>query len=75
MNPALGKTHITDDMGNDVIPSSPQDDEYAALCAVAEAAEQQHRAHCLLPTPNCPLCSALAALDSVEQRLCAAQRN
>jgi hypothetical protein len=59
--------HITDDMGNDVV--NPRvDKEYEALCAVADAAEQEHRAHCLLLTSNCPLCRALAKLDSVRQQ-------
>ena len=51
--------HITDDMGNDVVTPTWVDKEYESLCAVAEAAEQEHRAHCLLLTSNCPLCQAL----------------
>jgi hypothetical protein len=34
---------------------------------VAEAADEEHRAHCLLLTSNCPLCKALAELDKVRQ--------
>jgi hypothetical protein len=67
MKTAIGRTHITDDMGNDVVTASQADEEYAALCAVAEAAEQEHRAHCLLLTNGCPLCQALAELDEVRQ--------
>ena len=59
--------HITDDMGNDVVTPSLLDNEYDILCAVAEAAEQDHRAHCLLLTINCPICKALAELDMVRQ--------
>ena len=58
--------HITDDMGNDVV-NPLMDKEYEALCAVADAAEEGHRAHCLLLTSNCPLCQALAELDKVRQ--------
>ena len=58
-------THITDDMGNDVLKPLALDHEYECLCAVAEAAEETHRAHCLLPTVNCPLCKALAELDEI----------
>jgi hypothetical protein len=54
-------------MGNDVVPSSRIEDEYAALCAVAEAADEEHRTHCLLLTSTCPLCHALAALDEIRQ--------
>ncbi len=63
-----GRIHITDDLGNDVVAPSELDEEYAALCAVAEAADQQHRDHCLLLTANCPLCRALAQLDLVRRR-------
>ena len=59
--------HITDDMGNDVVTPAGLDAEYEALCAVADAADEQHRAHCLLLTANCPICRALAALDVVRQ--------
>lgn len=70
MKTAIGRTHVTDDMGNDVVTPSQFDVEYAALNAVAEAAEAEHRAHCLLLTNNCPICHALAELDEVrsEQR-------
>jgi len=68
MNTIQGRTHITDDLGNDVVTPSQLDVEYDALCAVADAAEEQHRAHCLLLTVNCPLCKALAALDSVREQ-------
>jgi hypothetical protein len=61
--------HITDDMGNDVVPTSKFNLEYEALCAVAEAAEEQHRSHCLLLTADCPICRALAHLDAVELEL------
>jgi hypothetical protein len=60
-------THITDDMGNDVLKPLSLDHEYEALCAVADAADQEHRAHCLLLTSNCPICKALATLDEVRQ--------
>lgn len=63
-----GRKHITDDLGNDVITPSELDQEYAVLCAVAEAADEEHRAHCLLLTANCPICKALAELDVVRQR-------
>jgi hypothetical protein len=56
-------SHVTDDLGNDVLTPSQLNEEYAALCAVAEAADQDHRAHCLLPTINCAICKALADLD------------
>jgi hypothetical protein len=59
------QTHITDDQGNDVVAPSLLDNEYEALNAVAKAADEEHRAHCLLLTSNCPICRALAALDSV----------
>lgn len=60
-------THITDDMGNDVVTPLRLDQEYDALCAVAEAADQDHRANCRLLTKNCPICKALAELDVVRQ--------
>lgn len=66
--------HITDDMGNDVV-NPLVEKEYEALCAVADAAEEQHRAHCLLLTSNCPLCKALANLDRVRQHQAQAQHN
>ena len=62
-----GRTHITDDLGNDVVTPSPVDAEYDALCAVADAADLEHRAHCLLLSESCPLCHALAELDQVRQ--------
>ena len=68
-------SHITDDMGNDVVTPLHLDEEYDALCAVAEAAEEGHRAHCLLLTKNCPLCKALAELDFVRQGHRAHNRN
>jgi hypothetical protein len=58
-------THITDDMGNDLLKPIQLDHEYEALCAVADAAEEAHRAHCLLLTSNCPICKALAELDAI----------
>lgn len=58
-------THITDDMGNDVVTPFQLDKEYDALCAVAEAADHDHRANCRLLTMNCPICQALADLDVV----------
>ena len=67
MNITQGRTHHPDDMGNDVIAPSQMDAEYDTLCAVADAAEDQHRAHCLLLTVNCPICKALAALDKIRQ--------
>lgn len=67
MNTAFGETHITADTGNHAAASSPSDNEYAALCAVAEAADNEHRTHCLLLTTTCPLCHALAALDEIRQ--------
>ena len=60
-------SHVTDDLGNDVETPSPLDQEFAALCAVADAADEDHRAHCLLLTLNCPICKALAQLDIVRQ--------
>jgi hypothetical protein len=60
-------SHITDDMGNDVVTPLQLDAEYDVLCAVAEAADEDHRAHCLLLTNNCPLCKALAELDFVRR--------
>ena len=68
MNTDQGRIHITDDLGNDVVTPSALDEEYAALCAVADAADQEHRAHCLLLTTNCPICKALAELDGIRQR-------
>jgi len=62
-----GRTHITDDMGNDVITPSQLDAEFDALCAVAQAADEQHRDHCLQLTSNCPICQALAELDLARQ--------
>jgi hypothetical protein len=58
-------SHITDDMGNDVLLPMSLDHEYDALCAVAQAAELEHRAHCLLLSKNCPICKALANLDEI----------
>jgi len=70
MNTTHGRTHITDDMGNDIVTASQMDAEYDALCAVAEAADAEHRTHCLLLTQNCPLCLALDQLDQVRQSEC-----
>jgi kynurenine formamidase len=70
-----GRTHITDDMGNDVVAPSQLDAEYDALCAVADAADEEHRMHCLLLTANCPICKALAELDEVRQQQRQVQRN
>lgn len=70
-----GRTHITDDQGNDVIAPSEMDQEYAALCAVADAADEEHRAHCLLLTANCPICKALSELDVIRQRQFQASHN
>lgn len=67
MKTDAGRTHITDDQGNNVVTVSPRDKEYDALCAVAEAADQTHRSRCLLPTVNCPICKTLADLDAVRQ--------
>lgn len=67
--------HITDDQGNDVETPSVLDEEYDALCAVAKAADEEHRAHCLLLTTNCPLCQALAELDVVQQKQFKVSRN
>lgn len=75
MKIAQGRTHITDDQGNDVVTPTPLDTEYDALCAVAEAADDEHRAHCLLLTANCPICKALAALELIRQSLGQNQRN
>ena len=58
-------THITDDMGNDVLKPLSLDHEFEALCVVADAADQEHRMHCLLLSSNCPICKALAELDQV----------
>ena len=60
-------THFTDDLGNNVAKPLLLDDEFDALRAVAAAAEEEHRAHCLLLTRNCPICRALAELDIVRQ--------
>jgi hypothetical protein len=67
MNIETGRTHITDDLGNDVVTPSQLDKEYDALCAVADAADDHHRSHCLLLTVNCPICQALAVLDLIRQ--------
>jgi len=75
MKIAQGRTHITDDLGNDVVTPTQLDAEYDALCAVAEAADDDHRAHCLLLTPNCPICKALAELDAIRQSQRPAERN
>jgi hypothetical protein len=60
--------HITDDLGNDVLTPAGLDEEFEALSAVADAADAEHRTHCLLLTANCPICRALAVLDMVRQR-------
>jgi len=65
MNISHGRVHVTDDLGNDVVTPSQSDAEFDALCAVADAADDQHRAHCLQLTVNCPICKALAALDDI----------
>ena len=70
-----GRAHITDDLGNDVETPSGMDEEYAVLCAVADAADRDHRDHCLLLTANCPICKALAELDVIRQRQFQASRN
>lgn len=70
-----GRIHVTDDLGNDVVPTSQDDREFQALCAVAEAAESEHRAHCLLLTANCPLCKALDALDIIQRQKYQAEHN
>lgn len=70
-----GRIHITDDMGNDVVTASQMDAEYDALCAVAEAADEAHREHCLLLTQNCPICRALDKLDQVRQSQHQGRRN
>jgi hypothetical protein len=75
MKTVQGRIHITDDMGNDVVTPSQGDEEYAALVAVAEAAEGEHRAHCLQLTSNCPICQALASLDAVRKAQRQARRN
>ena len=75
MNTTHGRTHITDDMGNDIVTASQMDAEYDALCAVAEAADAEHRTHCLLLTQNCPLCLALDELDHIRQSQQQSQRN
>ena len=59
-------THITDDMGNDVVEPLELDPEYAALCAVAKAAEEHH-AHCDLLPAKCGICKTLAELERVRQ--------
>jgi hypothetical protein len=71
----MDRTHITDDMGNDVVPASWQNREYAALCAVANAADDEHRSHCLLLTTNCPICKALAQLDLIRNELAQVKHN
>ena len=68
MTTAHGRIHITDDLGNDVVTPSRMDEEYDALCALADAADLEHRAHCLLLTSNCPICNALAVLDEVRRK-------
>ena len=75
MKIAQGRTHITDDLGNDVVTPTQLDTEYDALAAAAEAADAAHRAHCLLLTTNCPICKALAELDVVRQSQRQNQRN
>ena len=60
-------THITDDMGNDVVEPLELGPEFAALCAVAKAAEELH-AHCDLLPAKCGICKALAELEQVRQR-------
>jgi hypothetical protein len=67
--------HITDDMGNDVVPASWQNREYDALCALASAADDHHRSHCLLLTTNCPICKALAQLDLIRSELARVKHN
>jgi hypothetical protein len=51
------------------------DREYDALCAVADAAEEAHRAHCLQLTKNCPICKALADLDVIRKEEFLAEHN
>ena len=75
MKTELHRTHITDDMGNDVTTDPQLDKEFDALCEVAEAADQVHREHCLLLTANCPLCKALATLDLIRQSQYRASHN
>jgi len=75
MNTDHGRIHITDDLGNDVVAPTLMDREYDALCAVAEAAEETHRAHCLLHTADCPICKALDALDAVRRAEFKAEHN
>jgi hypothetical protein len=75
MNTTHGRIHITDDLGNDVVAPSLMDEEYDALCAVAAAAEQEHRAHCLLLTSNCPICRALDTLDEARRKEFQAEHN
>ena len=60
--------HVTDDMGNDVVEPLELNPEFAALCAVAKAAEEHH-AHCDLLPAQCRICQALAELAQVRQRL------
>ena len=59
-------SHITDDLGNDVVTPVLLDEEFTALCAVAKAAEEHHK-HCDLLPAKCPICTALAELDLVRQ--------
>ena len=59
-------THITDDLGNDVVEPLELDAEFAALCAVANAAEEHHK-HCDLLPAKCPICRALAELEMIRQ--------
>lgn len=75
MKTAEGRTHVTDDTGNDIIVPTQYDTEYDALCAVADAADDEHRAHCLQLTVNCPICKALANLDLVRKQQLQARRN
>jgi hypothetical protein len=75
MNTAHGRIHITDDLGNDVESPSMLDQEYDALCAVATAAEVEHRTHCLLLTADCPICKALDALDAIRRAEFKAEHN
>ena len=70
-----GRTHITDDMGNDVVTATQLDAEYDALCAVADAADEEHRTHCLQLTQNCAICRALDELDQIRQSQRRSQRN
>ena len=67
MNRKVEITHITDDMGNDVVEPLELDAEFTALCAVAKAAEEHHKRCNLLPA-KCPICRALAELELIRQR-------